>query len=189
MKHIPNILSAIRIPLSLCLIYLATLHKPALFVCVYAFTALTDMFDGFLARRFHWESKLGSKIDGFADIVLVLSMLTIVFAVLRLRFALYVVVCVGVIALVRGANLVFTRIKFKQWGTMHTFLIRYTSVPIYLIAPVFVVTGEPLNALVMAILAAILASVVEETVILALMEEYNMDMKSAWHAMKARKKA
>ena len=186
MKHIPNILSSIRIPLSLLLIYLATLHKPALFVCVYAFTALTDMLDGLLARKFHWESKLGSKIDGFADIVLVLCMLTIVFAVLKLQFAAYVVICVGVIALVRGSNLVFTRIKFKQWGTMHTFLIRYTAVPIYLIAPVFVVTGDPQNGLVMVILAAILASVVEETVILALMKEYDMDMKSAWHAMKAR---
>jgi phosphatidylglycerophosphate synthase len=69
MKRLPNILSFSRIPLSLLLIYIATLQKPILFVCVYAVTALTDMFDGLLARKFHWESDFGTKLDGFSDII------------------------------------------------------------------------------------------------------------------------
>ena len=64
-------------------------------MCVYAITALTDLLDGFLARKYHWESDLGAKLDGFADITLILSMLAIVFPVLKLRFKLYVIICVG----------------------------------------------------------------------------------------------
>jgi len=182
MKHIPNALSFARIPLSLLLIYIATLQRPVLFVCLYAITALTDMLDGLLARKFGWHSDFGAKLDGFADIVLVLSMLVIVFFVLKLRFAPYVIAFVAAIALVKAANLLFTRIKFKQWSTMHSILVRYTAIPIYLIAPVFVWTGRALNGLVVIILIAIFASVLEETWILAVLKEYDMNTKSVLHA-------
>ena len=182
MKHIPNTLSFARIPLSLLLIYIATLQRPVLFVCLYSVTALTDMLDGLLARKFGWHSDFGAKLDGFADIVLVLSMLVIVFFVLKLRFAPYVIAFVAAIALVKAVNLLFTRIKFKQWSTMHSFLVRYTAIPIYLIAPVFVWTGRVLNELVIIILIAILVSVLEETWILAVLKEYDMNTKSVWHA-------
>jgi phosphatidylglycerophosphate synthase len=142
------------------------------------------MFDGLLARKFHWESNFGAKLDGFADIALILSVLVVVLLVLKLRFKSYVLICVGGIALVRAVNLLFTRIKFKQWSTMHSFLIRYTAVPIYLIAPILVWTGNALNELVMTMLIAILVSVLEETWILALLKDYDMNTKSIWHAWK-----
>ena len=69
---------------------------------------------------------------------------------------------------------------------MHSVLIRYKSLPIYLIAPVFVWTGRPLNALVTLMLVAVLISALEETWILALLEEYDMNTKSAWHARRQR---
>jgi CDP-diacylglycerol--glycerol-3-phosphate 3-phosphatidyltransferase len=144
------------------------------------------MLDGFLARKFHLETKFGSKLDGFADIVLVLSMLAVVLFVHKLRFKPYVLICVGAIALVKAINLLFTRIKFKQWSTMHSFLIRYTAIPIYLIAPVFVLTRDTLDVLVMFIIVAILVSVLEETLILALSEEYDMNTKSLWHVINKR---
>jgi len=184
MKHIPNILSFARIPLSLFLIYLATLNKPLLFVCIYAVTALTDVLDGFLARKFRWESTFGSKLDGFADMVLVLSMLVVMLLVLKLRFKPYVIICVGTVILIRVVNLLFTKIKFKQWGTIHSFLIRYTSVPIFLLAPALVWTGSSLNVFAMIVFSANLLSFVEETLILALLEEYDMNTKSVWHAWK-----
>jgi phosphatidylglycerophosphate synthase len=184
MKHIPNILSFSRILLSLSLIYVATLRKPLLFVCLYAATALTDTFDGFLARRYHWESKLGSKIDGFADMTLVLSMLFIVFLVLKLHFKPYVVGCVVAMVLVRVVNLLFTKIKFKQWGTLHSFLLRYGSIPIFLLPPLLVWTGKANNVIVLFVLIISLASVLEEFLIIAVMKEYDMNTKSVWHARK-----
>lgn len=38
---------------------------------LYAAAALTDAFDGALARRFHWESRLGGYVDAFADKILI----------------------------------------------------------------------------------------------------------------------
>jgi len=187
MYRIPNILSFSRIPLALLLIYIAMLETtPWLWVGVYVITAMTDMFDGLLARKFGWQSEFGAKIDGFADITLVLSMLVVVFFVLRLRFAPFVLAMVLVIAAFRVANLLFMRVKFKQFGTMHTTLIRYTAIPIYIIAPFFVLTGQTLDGWVMLILGAILISVAEETLILMVMPELDMNTKTLWHAWQQR---
>jgi CDP-diacylglycerol--glycerol-3-phosphate 3-phosphatidyltransferase len=87
MKHVPNILSLIRILLVgvvLVLfilpyeaqsdwIWFETTVSPILFsiAIVFAIASLTDWFDGYLARRFKVESTLGKLIDPLADKLLV----------------------------------------------------------------------------------------------------------------------
>ncbi|MCL2530978.1 MAG: CDP-alcohol phosphatidyltransferase family protein [Oscillospiraceae bacterium] len=182
MKYLPNILSLSRIVLSLLLIYIATLHRPTLFVSLYAITALTDMLDGMLARKFKWQSDLGAKLDGFADVVLVISMLVIVLWILEIRFSISVLVMVGFVALLKAVNISFTRIKFQQWGTLHTALIRYTAIPFFLVGPLLVWTGHAWNALAIIILIAVLIAEMEETLILAISTYYDMNIKTVWHA-------
>lgn len=87
MKHVPNILSLIRILLVgvvLVLfnlpyeaqsdwIWFETTVSPILvsIAIVFAIASLTDWFDGYLARRFKVESTLGTLIDPLADKLLV----------------------------------------------------------------------------------------------------------------------
>ena len=71
MKHIPNILSASRISLCLPLLLADAMTLP--FWVLYLIAGLTDMLDGFLARRWRVESKLGAKLDSLADFVFVLA--------------------------------------------------------------------------------------------------------------------
>ncbi|MDR1464133.1 MAG: CDP-alcohol phosphatidyltransferase family protein [Oscillospiraceae bacterium] len=200
MKHIPNILSLSRVPLSAVLILLAILSnlrdRPAslrlAFMIVYLITGLTDALDGFLARRFHWASARGAKADGFSDVVFLLSMLAVVFVVLRVHFNKWVVGCVVAIAIVRATNLIFTKIKFKQWGLMHSSFIRYATIPIYAVAPICVWTSNAkgwVGWLVFALLVAVLLSVMEETWILALLKDYDMNTKSVYHAFKRRRES
>ena len=67
MKHIPNILSCIRIALSLTLLIL--LQRPLPFAMLYLLCGLSDVADGWLARRFQAESILGAKLDSLGDVV------------------------------------------------------------------------------------------------------------------------
>jgi len=182
MKFLPNVLSLARIPLSLSLVFIATLERPLLFVCVYVITASTDMFDGLIARKFDCQSTLGAKFDTFADAALILCMLIVVLGILRISFAPYVILGVVLIALNRVANLAITRVKFKQWGSLHTFLVRYSALPIYFVAPIYVWTGQPMNGLTVAILAVVLLSTLEETWIILTKNDYDMNIKSIWHA-------
>lgn len=67
LKHIPNILSIIRICLVFVFIalFFADMIYAALFVFLLA--GATDVLDGYLARKNNWISNLGKILDPFAD--------------------------------------------------------------------------------------------------------------------------
>jgi cardiolipin synthase len=66
-RHIPNIISVIRI-LLIVPIAIALFHQRlALSVMLFALAAVSDAADGFLAKRFGWQSELGAVLDPIAD--------------------------------------------------------------------------------------------------------------------------
>lgn len=63
-RQIPNLLSGIR------LLAAAMGFLPAAggaFAALYLFCGLTDVLDGWLARRLHAESEVGARLDSAAD--------------------------------------------------------------------------------------------------------------------------
>ena len=75
MKHIPNILSFIRIGLVGVFVWLFLSGRYAGALVVYAAAFLTDVLDGYLARRFNWITPLGKLLDPFADKLMVIAAL------------------------------------------------------------------------------------------------------------------
>ena len=71
-RQTPNILSTLRIAGAITILFLEPLSVP--FFIVYGIAMITDPLDGFIARRFHLESRLGSIIDSVADWCLELFM-------------------------------------------------------------------------------------------------------------------
>ena len=70
LKNIPNILSIIRIGLVGVFIYVFFNNYPHNLVwalVVFLSAGLTDVIDGFLARKFHWITNLGKILDPLAD--------------------------------------------------------------------------------------------------------------------------
>jgi len=184
MRYIPNILSLSRIPLSVAMIFLA--KYPNVFIGVYAAAGIADVLDGMLARRFHWESKLGAKLDSAGDVTFLVCAVLSAFIGLhgRLRFESYIYIAVGAIALVRAANLIFTRIKFRQWGTIHNLFAKYAAVPIFFVIPVGIKLGKVPNPLLLSMLCLIVLASLEETWMLKVMKVYDMNMKGIYHLKK-----
>ena len=70
LKNIPNILSVIRIMLVGVFVFVFFNDYPnnLLWALIVFLTAgLTDVIDGFLARKFNWVTNLGKILDPFAD--------------------------------------------------------------------------------------------------------------------------
>lgn len=73
MKHIPNILTALRIllvPVFLYYIIDGRLHAATV---VFIVAGVTDGIDGFIARRFNYRTAFGANMDPFADKFLLVS--------------------------------------------------------------------------------------------------------------------
>jgi cardiolipin synthase (CMP-forming) len=66
-RHIPNTISAIRIVLVVPIAMTLARHQLSLTLILFAIAALSDAADGFLAKRFGWQSELGGILDPVAD--------------------------------------------------------------------------------------------------------------------------
>ena len=113
MKRIPDLLSMSRIVLCLPLLIVDAMTIP--FWVIYLIAGLTDILDGFLARRWGVESKFGARLDSLADFVFVLVVGYKLFPWLRLPATLWMMI--GLIALVKVINAISSfmvkhRIKF-----------------------------------------------------------------------------
>ena len=76
-KHLPNLLSAIRI-LSVpffvyFLIHDGTVIGARIALAIYFLASITDIFDGRIARKYHLESNLGVVLDAGADKLFVVA--------------------------------------------------------------------------------------------------------------------
>lgn len=75
MRHIPNILSTIRLLLVGVFIYLFTQGEYLACLIVFAAAFFTDLLDGYLARRNNWISDIGKVLDPLADKLMVIAAL------------------------------------------------------------------------------------------------------------------
>lgn len=82
LRHVPNLITALRIllvvPIALALLQGELMTSIALF----GVAAVSDAADGFLAKRFGWQSQIGSILDPAAD-KLLLATVFVVLAVLH----------------------------------------------------------------------------------------------------------
>lgn len=133
LRNLPNLLSCLRIAGSVLLLLLPAM-QPA-FYAVYAACGLSDMLDGFLARRLGVASRLGSILDSAADLLfLCVSALKIV---PQYRFPFWVWVAVCGILFVRLCTLFIVFAKSSRLTLpLHTNANRLTGLLLYLFAPI-----------------------------------------------------
>jgi cardiolipin synthase len=66
-RHLPNMLTVLRMALVVPLAWMIRETRYDEAVVVAAIAGLTDALDGFLAKRFRWQSWLGGVLDPIAD--------------------------------------------------------------------------------------------------------------------------
>lgn len=79
--NIPNSITTFRIvliPIFIAVFYLPYDWAPALATFVFWFAAITDWFDGYLARKLNQQSSLGAFIDPLADKLMVITAILLI---------------------------------------------------------------------------------------------------------------
>lgn len=84
MKSLPNLLTAFRIcivPLLVIIMFIPANGARWLALALFILAAVTDILDGYLARKYETQSDLGALLDPIADKVLVLASLVMLIAI------------------------------------------------------------------------------------------------------------
>lgn len=103
LRHLPNLLTVLRclltVPLALQLEERQYGNALALFVIA----GMSDALDGFLAKRFHWQSRFGAIADPLADKLLLLVGFGMLSYIAVLPWWLFVLVLARDVIIVGGA--------------------------------------------------------------------------------------
>lgn len=127
MKHLPNLLTAARLALAPYLFLLMFRHRYSTIIPLFILIGITDVVDGFLARRYGASSRLGAYLDPVADKIL----LSGTFLVLALTGAIEwwlaaVVLGRDLLILVAAGVLYFATARRNfppsPWGKISTFV-------------------------------------------------------------------
>lgn len=79
--NLPNLLTLLRvvmIPVFVALFYWPTPRSNLMAACVFILAALTDLLDGYLARRLDQTTKFGAFLDPVADKIMVCTALVLI---------------------------------------------------------------------------------------------------------------
>ncbi|HUL10747.1 MAG TPA: CDP-alcohol phosphatidyltransferase family protein [Methylococcaceae bacterium] len=72
-RHIPNIISVFRIILVYPVVHFLLARRFDWALALFVVAGVSDALDGFLAKHFNWQSRLGSYLDPLADKLLLVS--------------------------------------------------------------------------------------------------------------------
>ena len=72
-SDLPNIITFIRFLLLPPVVLLLLNHRYDAALLVFAVAGFSDALDGYLAKRFHWTSRLGALLDPLADKLMLVS--------------------------------------------------------------------------------------------------------------------
>jgi CDP-diacylglycerol--glycerol-3-phosphate 3-phosphatidyltransferase len=72
-RHVPNVLSGLRLVSVPVLLALAWYHLPLAFLVLLLVSILTDALDGWIARRFDAVTQFGIRLDSVADFALYIA--------------------------------------------------------------------------------------------------------------------
>ncbi|MBQ6957361.1 MAG: GNAT family N-acetyltransferase [Bacteroidales bacterium] len=131
MKHIPNILSALRFLGAICLLFCSP--AGVAFWVIYGLCGISDMLDGFLARKLHAESKAGAVLDSVADICFVACCAIKLIPVQQIPAWLWI--WAGVIVLIKLINQISALVVCKRFCFPHTGANRLTGLLLFLSVP------------------------------------------------------
>jgi CDP-diacylglycerol--glycerol-3-phosphate 3-phosphatidyltransferase len=156
------------------------------FVVLYLLCGLTDVLDGFLARRLHAESDAGARLDSAADVVFYAALVALL-AVKSFASVVAWLPAILTIAAVRVATLAVSRVRFGRAGSVHTYGNKLAGFCVYLL-PLFVSgaviplespAGSTVGLIAVACAVGVaFLSAVEELVIVSKTSEFDPDRKS-----------
>jgi CDP-diacylglycerol--glycerol-3-phosphate 3-phosphatidyltransferase len=180
MFNLPNTLSLSRIVAAPLLLYLAWINRPRLFLFLLVGSLMTDVLDGFFARKRKQETGLGAKLDSWGDFATYMTLLICAWWLwpnLIRQEAPFVITVIASYTI----PILFGFLKYRWLTSYHTWGAKFASALIIIGALLLVIFGMVWPFRTAAIVLAL--SAVEEMAITITLAKWQSNVPSVWHAI------
>ena len=151
-----NTITIFRIAVSIVLLF-CPVFSPAFYV-FYIVAGVSDMLDGFVARKINTASRFGARLDTIADFVLVVVCLIKLLPILSIPAWLYI--WIGIIALIKVVNIISGLAVQKKLVAVHSVMNKATGVLLFLLP--LTIPAVPLRDSAIVICAAATFAAIQE---------------------------
>lgn len=150
------------------------------FFFVYTLTGLTDVLDGFIARKTGTAGSFGAKLDSIADLVFYSIMLVRFLPTLWQALPRAIWYAVAAVLAVRLAAYLTAAVKYHRFASLHTWLNKVTGAAVFLLPFALAVHWEVPYCIMVCALGLIASA--EELWIHLFQKEYDENRKSVFFA-------
>jgi len=126
-----NIITSFRILGTACLLFTSPFSK--IFYIIYTLSGLSDVFDGYVARKTGTTSAFGAMLDSIADLVLYGVMVLKIFPALWEKLPGGIWIAVMAVVAVRIISYLAAAVKYKRFASLHTKLNKITGFAVFMI--------------------------------------------------------
>jgi len=187
LRQLPNALSAIRILCAPVLLLLAITGYQVAFTWVLVVALLTDVADGWIARGFGLQSRLGARLDTVGDSLIWYAALAGLIAFQRDVLAMHAGL-IGAVVCFWILESVLAWLRYRRLSSFHTYLSKAAGVLLSVWIGVLFVLGHQPWLLGVAAALSILANL-EEMLLIGLLPQWRSDVKGAWWVLRERQRA
>jgi len=103
------------------------------FFLIYVLCGLSDILDGYIARKTNTTSKLGERLDSIGDLIMVIILTVMLYPIIKFTF--FQILWILGIVLIRVISIIIIFLKFKTFAILHTYANKMTGLLLFVLIP------------------------------------------------------
>jgi len=177
-KSVANYISISRIVLACAMAFLKPLSIA--FLAIYIICGISDVLDGYIARKTNTTSKLGDNLDSVADFIVIVVLMIALYPIINLTFL--IIIWVAIIGIIRVVSVIVVFIKYKTFEMLHTYGNKITGLVLFTFPLSLVFAKSDVMIYMICMVASI--SAIEELLINIWSKELRLNKKSIFLKIK-----
>ncbi|MFT8316099.1 MAG: CDP-alcohol phosphatidyltransferase family protein [Clostridium sp.] len=176
MKHTANIISIVRIVISIMMIFFY--RNDLVFTVLYLICGLSDIIDGYIARKTNTQSSIGARLDSLGDFTMFGVIITIILIKAGDNLSVFFPWII-IIVIIRCINLIIAAYKYNSLVSLHTLGNKLAGFLVF-ISPLLFVTFHTVKIFWPVCIISVL-SAIEEGAIHLTTDNLDLNRKSIFH--------
>ena len=151
--NLPNAITTVRILCNSAILFCNALSPT--FFALYVIAGVSDIADGWVARRTNTASEFGSKFDTAADAVFVIVCL--IKLIQAIDIPVWLIVWTGAIACIKIFNIVWVYAERRQFVSVHSAMNKVAGALLFALPPTLTVIDIKYSAPIVCTIATLAA--------------------------------